>query len=615
MPLVSTVMKKILILLIATLVLTEGHAQLCKTVIGYYPGWQWYDRAGLVNPFSIQYEKYSIINYAFLVPQADGSINISDPWGDKNLLLGQFNWAVSPVGYDTSYDLGNPAYHHTETSLVSKAHAMGTQVAISIGGWTLSDLFPGISADAEKRTRFAHDCCEIIRLYQADGIDLDWEYPGYVEHSGTPNDEMNFSLLVSEIRDSLDHLESEVNRELLLTSAFGASSVHMSNIEWNVMVENLDYINLMTYDFSGTFDTHANHHTALFPSAQGNPELCIDAAVQHLILNYDVPSSMINIGAAYYGKSMMTNGAPALYAPINGMSDLSSFAMDEGSPMYYNILTQSSLFAEHWDDDAKAPYLTGNNGLESFVTYDNENSIAEKGQYVLDENLAGVIIWEITGDYIETFPSSGIVASTPLTDALNDALCGIPSIELDCENMCVTDIAMNAEGGLLDITIQNGNVQINYPIVMVVWNGDTIANINQEFFFFAQLPGQTVIHTVPTTWTDIPVDLNCQVIITDASFDENCMLDYPCLVDHVFPIEDADMGIYPNPTSDLLSFHSKESFIFVEISDVNGKVYLSQNYLSADGQIDIRGLSAGIYMLKTKQVNGEPKTLRFVVER
>ena len=44
-------------------------AQTCTEVIGYYPNWQWYDRGQLVKPTTIQYSKYSIINYAFFKPE------------------------------------------------------------------------------------------------------------------------------------------------------------------------------------------------------------------------------------------------------------------------------------------------------------------------------------------------------------------------------------------------------------------------------------------------------------------------------------------------------------------------------------------------------------------
>jgi GH18 family chitinase len=87
-------------------------------------------------------------------------------------------------------------------------------------------------------------------------------------------------------------------------------------------------------------------------------------------------------------------------------------------PLYYNILDKMSLFTQNWDYQSHVPYLTGNNSLQTFVSYDNEQSIAKKAQYIIDHELAGAIIWEITGDYIETSPGSGIIADTPLSDTL-----------------------------------------------------------------------------------------------------------------------------------------------------------------------------------------------------
>ena len=86
-------------------------AQPCKEVVGYYPAWQWYDRAKLVKPAGIRYDRYTIINYAFFQPMPDGSITGTDAWADENLLLGEPDWANG--GY-----LPN-------TSIVDLAHSAG----------------------------------------------------------------------------------------------------------------------------------------------------------------------------------------------------------------------------------------------------------------------------------------------------------------------------------------------------------------------------------------------------------------------------------------------------------------------------------------------------------
>ena len=65
-----------------------------------------------------------------------------------------------------------------EEGLIYLAHQAGAEVYPSIGGWSLSDPFPVMAADAESRATFASQCVDLIKNYNFDGIDLDWEYPG-----------------------------------------------------------------------------------------------------------------------------------------------------------------------------------------------------------------------------------------------------------------------------------------------------------------------------------------------------------------------------------------------------------------------------------------------------
>lgn len=607
-------MRKMLVfVMFIALSLPDVMAQPCKTVIGYYPNWQWYDRNGLVAPSTIQYEDYSIINYSFFAPQEDGSVAVTDPWADKNLLLGQINWSVAPAGYDTEWNYGNAAYHYTNTSLISHAHNAGTQVLICIGGWTLSNLFPAIASDPTKRTQFAHSCCDIVRTFSCDGIDIDWEYPGFAEHNGTPQDGENYALLITELRDSLDQLEQLSGSELLLTAACGASATHMQNVDWNVMVDKLDYINLMTYDYSGTWDSMTNHHTPLFPDPNGMAENCVSWSVSHLMDVYNVPSTKINIGVAYYGKSIVTTGSPDLHVTSAGYADGVTFSADEGTPLYYNILNHLDEFEYHWDNDAHAPYLTGTNGLNTFVTYDDVNSTTDKANFILEHNLAGAIIWEITGDYVESQPGSGIIGSTPLSDALNETLCQSVAVDLDCENICVTSIAMNPEGGLLDVTIANGNAQINYPVVMVVLNGDTVANENGEFIFFAQLPGQTVTHTISTTLTEVPNNFTCEVILYDALYDEACVLDYPCITNGIAEMS-KEFTVFPIPTQNELHVLSDKIIAHATIYDAMGRMIMQRSVWDMSCVLDVSSLNPGIYFVDCEESLGEHTIFRFVVE-
>jgi len=382
------------------------YAQPCREVIAYYPNWQWYDRNKLVRPATIDYDQYSIINYAFFKPEATGMISSTDTWADENLLLGQPDWQNG--GY-----LPN-------TSMVDLAHNHGVKVLASIGGWTLSNNFPLLAADPPAREQFASSCVNLITTYGLDGIDIDWEYPGFAAHNGTPNDGTNFTLLMRTVRDSLNVLSQGSGMSYLLTSCFSPDPAKMGIIEWNNLDSLLDFFNLMTYDFFGPWDSISNHNSPLYSPAQGDTSFNIDAAFRNVSQQYGIDPGKVNIGLAFYGRSLIN--CTSLHGPSGQSPDMATFWEDEGNPLYYNVLNRMSLFSYHWDPLANVPYLLGNN-INTFVSFDDARSIADKAQYVIDHNAAGVIIWELTGDYIEA-AIPGQVAGTPLADTVNAVLCG-----------------------------------------------------------------------------------------------------------------------------------------------------------------------------------------------
>lgn len=460
------------ILLIFNLFLVvQSWAQPCREVVGYYAGWQWYDRNKLMSPQTVPYDKYTILTYAFFQPQPDGTIKISDPWGDKNQLLGPINWATAPAGYDTQYDFGNPAYHQPNQKLSDYAHQGGCKLIVSVGGWTYSTNFPAIAASATKRATFAHDCNTMVKLYGLDGIDIDWEYPG------TNTDKQNYTILLQQLRDSLDAIEPVVNRQLSLSIAAGAAPSHISFVEWNNVVNILDMINLMSYDFYGTWDNTTNHNAPLYPSASGAQTgfSCSEAVTN--LLAQGVPANKINMGVAWYGRSHITVGSPNVYVAGTGQADMGHFSADDGTPLYYNIMLAMNQFDYHWDNAAQVPYLTGKT-TNSFVSYDDEMSIEKKAAYINSKNLRGAIIWEISGDYIESTTAPGTIAATPLIDKLNTTFCS-GNTGIDAANTLKVSVYPNPAQKQLGIFLKE-TINENISFQLTDLNGKMVILDNFE---------------------------------------------------------------------------------------------------------------------------------------
>ena len=71
-------------------------------------------------------------------------------------------------------------------------------------------------------------------------------------------------------------------------------------------------------------------------------------------------------------------------------------------------------FLRSWDNVAQVPFAVDTT-RNIFLTYDDEYSVALKAEYVINHGVAGVIIWEITGDQLGQ-------GKSPLLDALASRL-------------------------------------------------------------------------------------------------------------------------------------------------------------------------------------------------
>lgn len=371
-----------------------------QEIVGYYPSWQWYDREHKVRPATLPYEKLTVINFAFFQPNADGSLSGTDTWADEQILKGEPDWNTN--GYKPN------------TSLIDLAHAKGVKVMLSIGGWTLSEKFPAIAADAGLRGAFSAACVKAIQDYGFDGIDIDWEYPGFLEHKGGPADKGNFTLLLQAIRSALDAHGRETGRTYLLSAAMPAAPERVSAIELNKVAGILDFLNIMTYDFFGAWDPVTGHNSPLYSQSQGEQAFSLDAAYRLYHVTYGVAASKLNVGVGFYGRSFK---GTTLFGPHQGV-DAATFSQDDGSPMYYNIVKSMAggKYKRFWDAKSQVPYAVDAAG-DSFISYDDPQSVLLKAAYVKEKKSRGVIIWEITGDVMED-------GSTPLLDEINAGFAG-----------------------------------------------------------------------------------------------------------------------------------------------------------------------------------------------
>lgn len=129
---------------------------------------------------------------------------------------------------------------------------------IAIGGSNeTSAVYSLVAADPLKRSAFVENAVKFVKNYGFDGMSIDWLYP---KQQKVSEDKKNYVQLVKELRDAFDR------PELLLM----ASVDHSIDDSYNIpeMVKYLDTINLMTFDYHGSWETRANINSPLFPGRE-----------------------------------------------------------------------------------------------------------------------------------------------------------------------------------------------------------------------------------------------------------------------------------------------------------------------------------------------------------
>lgn len=260
------------------------------------------------------------------------------------------------------------------------------KVLVSLGGWGGCAPCSEAFSRADGRRTFAQSVLALLEYYRADGIDLDWEYPavaGFPDHRFAPEDRLNFTLLVEEIRKVLGAAYE------ITFAAGGTRECLEQGFEWDRIMPLVDRVHIMSYDLVHGYSTRTGHHTALFGTTQ--QALSADGAVR-LLDSLGVPRSQVVIGSAFYTRYW--KDVPDVNAGLYQPGTFSHTSMHRGMD---TTIVESNGWRIHWDDTAKAPYAY-HKEQRLFASYDDQASVAAKARYVRLEGLGGIMFWQLHDD-------------------------------------------------------------------------------------------------------------------------------------------------------------------------------------------------------------------------
>ena len=260
------------------------------------------------------------------------------------------------------------------------------KVIVSMGGWTGCYTCSGVFSTEAGRQEFASSTKKLLTDFQADGIDLDWEYPAIPGPPGHPyslEDRDHFTALIQTLRDTLGKTKE------ISFAAGGFTKFIEESVDWDKVTPLVDRINLMTYDLITGYDTVTGHHTALY-GTNHQKESC-DHAVK-LLKAKGVPARKLLIGAAFYAR-VWENVSPE----NDGLYGKGRFLRGVSFRSFSSVFSTDSGFVYHWDKTASEPYFY-NATKKWFVTFDDSASIVAKVKYSISKKLNGIMFWQLADD-------------------------------------------------------------------------------------------------------------------------------------------------------------------------------------------------------------------------
>lgn len=294
-----------------------------------------------------------------------------------------------------------------------------TKVMVAIGGWGDTQGFEEAAKSETSRKRWARQVAAMVDATGADGVDIDWEYPGYVifHDTGwrftdvkTRGNRDDYKLIPNSKREweieafvsLLQHLRAALGPDKLLSAAVPGKEVDLmaftSDTVPRIMKE-VDFLSVMTYDLMNRRDNTTKHHSGVADSRD---------AVQRYIDRGASPKSL-NLGLGYYVKWFLTEqcdpsntiGCPTqlLEDPKTGadLGKTGAFSWHDEIPGDVAESFTRARDEGSYDDDGSYYYWDPRE--LRWWSFDTEKSIQSKMDDVVPQvNVGGVFAWGLGED-------------------------------------------------------------------------------------------------------------------------------------------------------------------------------------------------------------------------
>lgn len=307
-----------------------------------YPSW----RVAAYPPELLPLDRLDRVHHTFIAPGADGSLVVPD-----DFLLPE---------------------------MVKRVHTAGKTVYVGVGGKNHSVEFAQLASDPHTRERFVNGLTVFLLIHGYDGVLIDWQFPQSDEESDS------LKTLVVELRQAFTAAGHPLGIELVIPNGelFGR---WIKAAELEPVVDNFLLVGFGYYDGSSP---RSGHIAPIYPPAilPDDPN-CIHRSITYWLDTQGIEPGRLMLGLTTYGSFF---NSESLYLPFT----------EYGKAYYAQIQPLVGQgYTPGWDPASRATYLTEDDG--SLVwSYEDTLSAGNKALYAQEQSLAGLAIWDITGDLV-----------------------------------------------------------------------------------------------------------------------------------------------------------------------------------------------------------------------
>ncbi|KAI5750701.1 hypothetical protein M8J77_000551 [Diaphorina citri] len=266
--------------------------------------------------------------------------------------------------------------------------------------------FVSITSDRESRLNFISSVLEMFDMYKFDGLDLNVKDPALNDEDdddleSIANERSDFSTFIQELSSTL----RRNNYQLTLTSP-GVIDRKTSLVDISVVAPLVDLILLKSFN-----NDHMDDEVVpVKPNTKVNIQVTstianfnnIESAVYNWIKKGARPEQII-IGIPFFGKSyrLFNRSEYGLGATVKGPGTEGKYTQMPGYLAFFEVCNKfKDKTWRHFTDSNGEPFMVKK---DEWITYENNDSIRRKMNYIKDRHLGGAMLWTLDLDDFRGF--------------------------------------------------------------------------------------------------------------------------------------------------------------------------------------------------------------------